>query len=83
MKKRGFSRRTKKMLAVALFDTFMKLIGVAMFFIGLGGLAEIPTDPKMIVRALGLFIGGICMIAWNSYLIDNRKGDWSDRNYRR
>ena len=63
------------MLAMAFADAVMKTLGVAMFLIGLGGLAEVPTDPKMIVRALGLFIGGICMIAWNSYIIDNRKGE--------
>ena len=70
--KRHFTKRTKKLLMVAFFDTLMKILGVAMFLIGLGGLAEIPTDPKMIVRALGLFIGGICMVAWNSYLIDKK-----------
>lgn len=73
-KHRKLSNRTKKMLAVVFFDTLMKVAGVGMFLIGLGGLAEIPTDPKMIVRALGLFIGGICLVAWNSYLLD-RKGE--------
>ena len=67
-----------------LFDAFMKITGVAMFFIGLGGLAEIPTDPKMIVRALGLFIGGVCMIAWNSYLLETgERGQKDDRGKRR
>lgn len=79
---RKLSRKAKKMLAMVFVDTLMKAIGVAMFLIGLGGLAEVPTEPKMIVRALGLFVGGICMIAWNSYIID-RKGERSDRNYRR
>ena len=71
---RKMSKRAKKKLAVVAFDIVMKFTGVAMFMIGLGGMAEIPTDPKSIVRALSLFISGICIIAWNGYLID-RKGD--------
>lgn len=71
-RRKGLSKKAKKMLAVAFFDALMKTAGIAMFLIGLGGLAEIPTDPKMIVRALGLFIGGICMIAWNGYLADKK-----------
>ncbi len=78
---RKITSRTKKKLAVFLFDAIMRFFGIAMFLIGLGGLAEIPTDPKMIVRALGLFIGGICMVAWNSYLIDGKERR-RDRNKR-
>lgn len=72
---KGLSDRAKRMLAMAVIDALMKFGGVAMFLVGLGGLGEVPTDPKMIVRALGLFFGGISLVAWNSYLIDNRKGD--------
>ena len=79
---RKLSKRAKRKLAMMIFDTFMKATGVGMFLIGLGALAEVPTEPRMIVRALGLFIGGICMIAWNSYIIDGN-GDAGDRNYRR
>ena len=68
------SKKAKRMLAVALFDAVMKTAGIAMFLIGLGALGEVPTDPKMIVRALGLFIGGICLIAWNGAIAD-RKGE--------
>lgn len=78
---RKITKRAKKKLAVFVFDAIMRFLGIAMFLIGLGGLAEIPTDPKMIVRALGLFIGGICMVAWNSYLIDGKERR-RDRNKR-
>ena len=73
-KKRGLSKKVKKMLAWAFFDALMKGDGIAMFLIGLGSLGEVPTDPKMIVRALGLFIGGICLIAWNGYICDRKEG---------
>ena len=79
---RRITKREKKRLAVAVFDTLMKLIGVSMFFIGLGGLAEVPTDPHIIVRALGLFIGGICMVAWNAHLLDGKERG-NDRSKRR
>lgn len=78
---RKITKRAKKKLAVFVFDAIMRFLGIAMFLIGLGGLAEIPTDPKMIVRALGLFIGGICMVAWNSYLFDGKERR-RDRNKR-
>ena len=81
-KHRRLSKQAKKRIAIALFDTLMKLVGIGMFFIGIAGLAEVPTDPKMIVRALGLFLGGLCAIAWNSYLLDG-KGKRDDRGQRR
>ena len=79
---RKLSRKAKKKMALVFADALMKFTGIAMFLIGLGGLAEVPTDPKMIVRTLGLFVGGILVIVWNGYIVD-RKGDASDRNQRR
>ena len=76
------TKREKKRLAVVAFDTLMKFLGVSMFLIGLGGLAEVPTDPHIIVRALGLFIGGICMVAWNAHLLDGKESG-NDRGKRR
>ena len=73
-RRKGLSRRTKKMLAMMFFDALVKTAGMAMFLIGLGALGEVPTDPKTIVKALGLFVGGIAIIAWNGYLAD-RKGE--------
>ena len=80
---RKLSKRAKKRIAIAMFDTFMKITGIGMFFIGIAGLAEVPTDPRMIVRCLGLFIGGVCMVAWNSYLLSGKEqGKRNDRSQR-
>lgn len=70
---RKLKRRTKIKLVKAFVDAVVKGIGVALFFIGIGALAECPTDPKQIVQALGFFIFGICIIGYNSYLIDKHE----------
>lgn len=79
---RRMRRSTKIKLFMAFTDAVMKGIGITIFFIGIGAMAECPTDPHIIVRALGLFIGGLCIILWNSYLLD-RKERMNDRNKRR
>lgn len=66
-------RKTKIMLLKMLVDAVIKFVGIACFFIGIGALAEVPTDPKKIVQALGLFILGICIIGYNSYLITKQE----------
>ena len=76
MKRHRISRRTKRMLAIAFADTLMKFAGVSMFLIGLGALAEIPTDPKTILQSLALFAGGVGLIAWNGYIVEHRKGEY-------
>lgn len=70
---RRLKRSTKIKLVKAFVDAVVKGIGVALFFIGIGALAECPTDPKQIVQALGFFIFGICIIGYNSYLIDKHE----------
>ena len=73
MKRHRLQRKTKIMLLKFLADAVIKVVGVGLFFVGLGGLAECPTDPKKIVQALGCFIFGICIVAYNSYLIDKKE----------
>ena len=77
MKKRKhikhFKRSTRIKLLKAFADAVIKGIGVALFFIGIGALAECPTDPRQIVQALGFFIFGICIIGYNSYLIEKKE----------
>lgn len=67
------SKRTKTIVIKALTDAVVKGIGIACFFIGMGALAEIPTDPKQIVQALGIFILGICIIGYNSHLVSKEE----------
>ena len=70
---RHLSRKTKIMLVKLLIDAVIKFVGVACFFIGGAALAEVPTDPKEIVRALSLFLLGLCIIGYNSYLITKQE----------
>lgn len=73
MKRHRISKRTRIMLLKFFADAVIKLLGVGLFFIGIAKLAECPTDPKKIVQALGCFIFGICIVAYNSYFIDKEK----------
>ena len=78
-KRRRFSRKTRIMLLKIFADAVIKFLGVALFFIGIGALGECPSDPKQIVQALGCFIFGICIIGYNSYLLDRtdrRQDKW-------
>lgn len=70
---RRIKRSTKIKILKAFADAVIKGIGVALFFIGIGALAECPTDPRQIVQALGFFIFGICIIGYNSYLIEKKE----------
>lgn len=67
-----FLKRNKKMLLKMLVDAIVKTAGVACFFIGIGALAEMPTDPKQITQALAFFIFGVCILAYDSRKEDKR-----------
>lgn len=68
-------RKTKVMIAKMLFDSLVKFLGIACFFIGIAGLAECPTDPKQIVQGLGMFILGLCIVGYNSHLISRQENN--------
>lgn len=63
-------KQTKIKVLKTLAQTVIVGVGVASFFIGIGALGEIPTDPKKIVQALGMAVLGISIIAINGHLVD-------------
>ena len=73
MKFYKIKKKTKIMLVKLIVDAVVKFAGVACFFIGIGGMAECPTDPKKIIQALAMFLFGLAVIAYNSYLVSRQE----------
>ena len=63
-------RRTAIKLIKAFAAVVVNGVGVASFFIGIGVLGEVPTDPKKIVQALGMAVLGVSIIVINGHVVD-------------